>query len=423
LITLTAPSAASAGGSAFTLTVGGLNFVPGSQVLWNNSPRTTTYVNSEVLTASITASDLSASGTRQLSVSNPVPGGGVSTVNYTIYAPGSGSVPVLTSLSTANVTAGAAPFTMTVSGSGFTSASVVQWNGSNRATTFVSATKLTAAILAGDLASAATTLVTVFNTGSTGGVSNALNFAVGLPAPAIPMGGVTPIYSTVNTIQPGEWVTISGTGLCASTLTAGGALPTSLGGTTVTFDGIPGYLYYVSPTQINVQAPDDTKTGPVPVVVTTAAGSFTSSVTLAAFGPAFSLLDNKHVAGLIIRTDGSGTYGGGTYDIVGPTGNSLGYATIAAKAGDILELYGVGLGPTNPGVPAGQSFTGAAPTTNPVQLKINNVTVPTLFAGLSGTGLYQINVTIPAGLGTGDVPLAAIVGGVQTQAGVVITLQ
>jgi uncharacterized protein (TIGR03437 family) len=45
------------------------------------------------------------------------------------------------------------------------------------------------------------------------------------------------------------------------------------------------------------------------------------------------------------------------------------------------------------------------------------------FAGLVSAGLYQLNVTIPAGLGTGDQALVAIVGGVQTQSGVVISLQ
>ena len=73
--------------------------------------------------------------------------------------------------------------------------------------------------------------------------------------------------------------------------------------------------------------------------------------------------------------------------------------------------------------PAGEAFSGAAPTTNPVNFLINNVSVTPSFAGLSAAGLYQINVTVPAGLGSGDVPLAAIVGGVQTQTGVVISLQ
>jgi uncharacterized protein (TIGR03437 family) len=44
-------------------------------------------------------------------------------------------------------------------------------------------------------------------------------------------------------------------------------------------------------------------------------------------------------------------------------------------------------------------------------------------AGLSGAGVYQINLTVPDGLGTGDVSLAATVGGAQSQPGVVMSLQ
>jgi uncharacterized protein (TIGR03437 family) len=58
-----------------------------------------------------------------------------------------------------------------------------------------------------------------------------------------------------------------------------------------------------------------------------------------------------------------------------------------------------------------------------VTLRLNNVSVTPSFAGLSGAGLYQFNLTIPAGLGTGDVPLQAVVAGVQTPAGVVISVQ
>ena len=98
----------------------------------------------------------------------------------------------------------------------------------------------------------------------------------------------------------------------------------------------------------------------------------------------FFLRGAKHVAGIILRGDGSGAYGGGTYDIIGPTGTSLGYPTVAARAGDLVELYGAGLGPTNPSVPAAQVFSGAAPTINPVTLGINGVSVTPTFAGLSG---------------------------------------
>jgi uncharacterized protein (TIGR03437 family) len=248
---------------------------------------------------------------------------------------------------------------------------------------------------------------------------------VGNPAtaPSVNAGGVVPVYSSVNTVQPGEWVSIYGNNLATSTVVWTGAFTTSLGGTSVTIDGKPAYLSVVSPGQINLQVPDDTARGSVPVVVTTPNGTATSSVQLAQFGPSFSLLDSTHVAGIILRFDGSGAFGGGSYDIVGPTGNSLGYPTVAARAGDSVVLFGVGFGPTNPAVPAGQSFSGQAAATNTVNLLINNSNLTPSFAGLSSAGLFQFNLTIPAGLGTGDVPLVGIVGGVHTPSNVVISLR
>jgi uncharacterized protein (TIGR03437 family) len=230
----------------------------------------------------------------------------------------------------------------------------------------------------------------------------------------------------VATIQAGEWVSIFGTNLASATATWTGDFPISLGGTSVTINGKAAYLSYVSPTQVNVQAPDDTATGSVPVAVTTAGGTATSAVTLARFAPSFLLLDSKHVAGIILRSNGSGAYGDGTYDILGPTGISLGYPTVAAKAGDTIALFALGLGPTSQTAPAGQAFSGATPTTYPVTLLVNNVTLAPIFSGLSGAGLYQINFTVPPGIGTGDVPLVAIVataGGAQTPPNVVISLQ
>jgi len=243
------------------------------------------------------------------------------------------------------------------------------------------------------------------------------------PAPSINASGIVAVDSTVTTIEPGAWVSIYGVNLASSTVPWTGNFPTSLGGTSVMIDGNPAYLSYVSPGQINLQAPNDSQTGSVPVIVKTANGTVTSNVTLAAVAPSFLLFDSKHVTGIILRTDGSGSQGGGTYDLLGPTGNSLGYPTVAAKAGDTVELYAVGLGPTTPPVQAGLPFSGSAPTTSQVSLSINKVSVLPSFAGFSSSLLYQINVTIPAGLGTGDVPLVATVAGAQTQAGVVISLQ
>jgi uncharacterized protein (TIGR03437 family) len=252
-----------------------------------------------------------------------------------------------------------------------------------------------------------------------------LNVSAGA-APAITPDGVVPLYSSSTTVQPGEFISIYGNNLATGTFTWNGDFPQSLGGTSVTIDGKPAYLVYASQTLVNVEVPDDAATGTVQVVVNTPSGSTTSTVTLGEFGPSMLLLgDAKHIAGIIYRTDGSGKQGNGVYDIIGPTGNSLGYATVAAKAGDSVALYGVGFGPLMQPVPAGKAFTPPQPdaTVNPVTLLINNKPLTPSFAGLSVTGLYQFNFVVPAGLGTGDVPILGMVSGVQTEANVVLALQ
>jgi hypothetical protein len=91
-ITSLNPSSAIAGGSAFTLTVNGTDFVSGSVVRWNGSDRPTNYVNNTQLTASITAADIATAGSASVTVFNPAPGGGTSntvtlSINNTVYLP------------------------------------------------------------------------------------------------------------------------------------------------------------------------------------------------------------------------------------------------------------------------------------------------------------------------------------------------
>jgi uncharacterized protein (TIGR03437 family) len=242
------------------------------------------------------------------------------------------------------------------------------------------------------------------------------------PRPVISTNGVVTNGTSLNTVQPGAWVSIFGSNLATGTNVWNGDFPTSLGGASVTINNKPAYLWFVGPGQINLQAPDDDATGSVPVVVTTPAGTATANVTLSRFSPAFSLLDGRRVAGIIPR-NGSGAHGGGAYDIVGPTGDALGYRTVAARPGDSVILFGIGFGPTTPAVPAGRPFAGSAPTSGPVTLRINGNIVPLGYAGLTSAGLYQFNFTLPAGLGTGEVALSATVGGVTTPGGVVISIQ
>ncbi len=182
------PPSAAAGGAAFTLTVVGSNFISGATVQWNGSNRSTIFVSSTQLAASIAASDIATTGTAQVSVFNPGPGGGVSSpLSFSINAPGTNPVPILTSLSTPTPLVGGIGYQMTVNGSNFVSGSVVQWNGSSRSTTFISTTQLTATLTAADV-QGGTAQVTVFNPAPGGGVSNALSYpptVVTNPVPAI----------------------------------------------------------------------------------------------------------------------------------------------------------------------------------------------------------------------------------------------
>ena len=247
--------------------------------------------------------------------------------------------------------------------------------------------------------------------------------------PTIPAGGAVTLNGTANVIQPGAWFSIYGTNLISGSAPQvwSGNYPTTLGGTSVTINNKPAYLWYAAPTQINLQAPDDSTRGVVNVMVTTPNGTAASTVTLADQSPAWSLLgDDKHVAGIIARPDGSGAYGSGSgsYDIIGPTGTSLGYKTVAAKAGDTIVLFGNGFGPTSPSIPAGQAYSGSPATAvDGVAVTINSHPVSSFFTGAAFPGLFQFNITLPSGLGTGDQPLSAMVNGVSTPAGVVIALQ
>jgi hypothetical protein len=85
--------------------------------------------------------------------------------------------------------------------------------------------------------------------------------------PSIFTSGVVPIYSTSPVIEPGSWVSIYGSNLASGTMVWNGDFPISLGGTSVTINSKPAYLWFVSPTQINLQAPDDTATGTVEALI------------------------------------------------------------------------------------------------------------------------------------------------------------
>ena len=176
------PSNVMAGNAAITVDVTGSNFISSSVCKWSGYNRTTTFVSSTKLQVALPETDFATAGTWQMTVVNPAPGGGTSNaVTFAVNNP----TPVLSSLSSTSTLVGSSAFSLTVAGSSFVSGSVVQWNGSSRTTTFVSATQLTAAITANDLATAGTAQVQVMNPAPGGGTSNALTFSINNPVPQL----------------------------------------------------------------------------------------------------------------------------------------------------------------------------------------------------------------------------------------------
>jgi hypothetical protein len=171
------PPSAVLGSAGFTLTVNGTNFLTSSMVNFNGSARSTGYVSSTQLTATINASDLTSPGTFNVTVTNPVPGGGTSNAQPFVVT-GNNPVPTLTSISPSSTMVGGGSFVMTLQGANFSPSSSVTFNGITKPTTFVSSNQLTAVIPASDIAATGTDAVMVTNPGPGGGTSNAIIFTI-----------------------------------------------------------------------------------------------------------------------------------------------------------------------------------------------------------------------------------------------------
>jgi uncharacterized protein (TIGR03437 family) len=225
--------------------------------------------------------------------------------------------------------------------------------------------------------------------------------------------------------QPGivanSWVTIQGTNLAStttdwSTSIVNGSLPISLAGVSVTMGGKPAYVYYISSGQLNVLAPD-LPAGPVNVTVITPGGTSASFATTASvYGPAFfQWPGNQAVA---TRQD---------YTYAAKPGTFAGAATVAAKPGDVLILWGTGFGPTIPAAPPGVSVpaSGGYPTASAPTVTVNGVPA-TVYGGAlapGAAGLYQIAIQVPSTLADGDWPIQVMIGNIASPAGTILPVQ
>ncbi|RZL08588.1 MAG: T9SS type A sorting domain-containing protein, partial [Hymenobacter sp.] len=385
-ITSLSPASAVAGSGALTLVITGTGFLSNSVVSFAGISLPTTYASATQLTAQVSASLLTTTGSYNVLVTNPTPGGGASvTAVFTVtapapallsFTPASGlvgatitvtgtnltgattltlngvsvgsfavvnattltfvvpagatsglvavttpggtatsasaftvlqpnPVPTLASLSPSTVVAGSPAFTLTLSGTGFITGSVVRFNATALATTYVSATQLTAVLPASALATAGSYEVLVSNATPGGGSSAALPFVVTVPAPTI--SSFTPTAGGSGTL-----LTITGTNLT-------GATEVRIGTTL-----IPTFTV-VSATSLTLVVPANSGVVSGFITVTTPGGTATSATAfggvLATAGsqalPELQVYPNPFKSKLTIVLPGSGVAQVSLYDVAG----------------------------------------------------------------------------------------------------------
>ena len=134
-------SSAAVGAPAFALTATGANYLAGSQLVFRGTTLPPTAVTGTSLTVTVPASLLTTAGQANVQVLNP--GGTLS--NIATFTIGS-LTPTLVSLSPSTIAAGSPGFTMSLTGTNFVSGAQVTWNSTQLATSFGSASALTATV-------------------------------------------------------------------------------------------------------------------------------------------------------------------------------------------------------------------------------------------------------------------------------------
>jgi uncharacterized protein (TIGR03437 family) len=241
------------------------------------------------------------------------------------------------------------------------------------------------------------------------------------PIPAIQ--AIVDSWGYTAAIAPGLWVTIAGTNLAGppQTWNLDGVeeLPDTLGATTVTFNGAPAPLLYVSPTQINALVPASVAPGKVKVVAqVNGAISNLFTITAQAAQPAVYAPPTADGGTFFVTAALAGT--------ATLVGNSVTDPRVVRPAypGDTLDLYMIGLGATlDPSkFVTDRVFSGAFPVIAPVTATVGGAPGNVLFAGLTAPGLYLVRIVVPKDLQAGAQPLKVFAGDVQTRPSLVLQM-
>jgi uncharacterized protein (TIGR03437 family) len=220
--------------------------------------------------------------------------------------------------------------------------------------------------------------------------------------PAIGPNTIVSTSSFLNgTVAPGDQVAIFGANLGPAAgvrAPAGASLPTSLGGTSVTFDGVAAPILYASDRFVAVQAPALTPGSTTQVQVTATSGTSTAiPIPVVPVKPGI----------LTYETGGKGQAKAINQDGSGNGDGSINSSHRGAAPGSVIQLFATGLGAVNPPVQPGTSApTSPLSTVNAaVSATIGGRAAQVTYAGAAPglIGTYQVNVIVPAGTPSGAV--------------------
>lgn len=199
----------------------------------------------------------------------------------------------------------------------------------------------------------------------------------------------------------------------------GSNAPTALDGVSVKVNGKPAFVYYISPTQININTPDDPATGSVSIEVTNN-GATSNTITYIKkktapamlTTPAFLIGGKQYIAALQqdLKT------------FVGQAGLISGVAFQPVKPGDRIIIYALGCGPTAPATSGGVVTPANSPVSSNYEVRIGGQKATVEFFGAvpGSIGLYQINVVIP-NVGSGDQAIELTVDGERNNQNLVLS--
>ncbi len=236
----------------------------------------------------------------------------------------------------------------------------------------------------------------VFTSGS---VTNSASFATGAVSP----GAIISIFGT--SLGPTAGWNSADFGFDSST----NALPTTLGGVKVTFDGVLAPVFYASSGLVNVQVPFEVAGKSATNVVVSYNGLDSATVTLP----------------VTTATPGIYTYNGSGkgLGIVVNQDYTLNTASNPAAQGSVVTIYLTGRGAVNYPVQTGKAVS-APPTLDSggFTCTIGGTQATVAFGGWTPTavGLAQANVYVPSSSTTGELPLTLNIGSASSQAGVTL---